>query len=580
MAFDGITVAAVTDELNKKLTGGRIAKVAQPEKDELMLTVKGTDAQYRLVLSANPTLPLAYIAYENKVSPAVAPSFSMLLRKHIQNGRIVSIYQPDFERIIVIEIEHLDEMGDLCHKKLITELMGKYSNIILTDDKDMILDSIRHVNAMVSSVREVLPGLTYFIPRQEGKCDPLKVTHDGFVDRFGYNGENIEPARIIMNSFTGISPMMAYEICEMARDDSAEAIWDAFSQMTERVRANNYSPRALYENGRVKDYSMIPVHSYDTNNIKCYDTPSELIISFYREKEQDTRAKQKSADLRNIVKTILERDVKKYDLQLKQLKDTEKMDKYKVYGELLHTYGYEAKDGDRSLVADNYYTGEKITIPLDPTVSVMDNASKYFDKYNKLKRTKDALTELTVEVKAEIDHLESILNALDFAYREEDINEIRQELLESGYIKGGYHNPKGSSGKNKQQKQRFKSKPLHYISSDGYHMYVGKNNFQNDELTFKLANGGDWWFHAKGIPGSHVIVKTEGEELPDTTFEEAGRLAAHFSKGNGSDKVEIDYLQRKNVKKPNGAKPGYVIYYTNYSMTITSNIDGIEQVAE
>ncbi len=574
MAFDGITVAAVTDELNRKLTDGRISKVAQPEKDELMLTIKGSDGQYRLVLSANPSLPLAYLTQENKISPVNAPSFTMLLRKHIQNGRILSVYQPGLERIIVIEIEHLDEMGDLCRKRLVTELMGKYSNIILTDEKDVIIDSIRHVNAMVSSVREVLPGLAYFVPAQEGRRDPLTVTEETFVDHISQWNDPESRVKAIQSGYTGISPMMAHEIIDSAHDGSSKDIWVQFNTVMDRVRNRDFAPRALYENGEIRDYCMVPVSSYSEGNIKCYPTPSELITAFYSEKELSTRAKQKSADLRNIVKTILERDVKKYDLQLKQLKDTEKMDKYRIYGELLHTYGYAAKDGDKSLEADNYYTGEKITIPLDETLSVMENANRYYEKYNKLKRTREALSELTVEVKTEIDHLDSVLSALDFAYREEDIAGIRQELVQSGYIRLKRGDGRGTKG----EKQRFKSLPMHYISSDGFHMYVGRNNLQNDELTFKVANGGDWWFHAKGMPGSHVIVKTEGEELPDRTFEEAARLAAHYSKGNGADKVEIDYLLRKNVKKPNGAKPGYVIYYTNYSMTIDSNIEGITAV--
>ncbi len=578
MAFDGVTVAAITDELNRKLTDGRIAKVAQPEKDELLLTVKAATEQYRLILSANPTLPLVYLTEENKISPATAPSFTMLLRKHIQGGRIVSITQPDFERIIVIEVEHLDEMGDLCRKRLVVELMGKYSNIILIDDKDTILDSIRHVNAMVSSVREVLPGYAYFIPVQEGKKDPLKVTEDEFLAIMNSGVAQGEPADLLMQNFRGISPMLAYEICEMA---SESTLWQAFCDVTDRVRNGDFVPQMLYENGIPKDYCFVPVASYLPQDIVKYDNVSDLILSYYREKEKISRSRQKTADLRAIVKTILERDVKKYDLQLKQLKDTEKMDKFRVYGELLHTYGYAASPGDKSVTVDNYYTGEKLTIPLDETLSATENAAKYFDRYNKLKRTKEALTELIVQVKEEIDHLESILSALDFATTEEDLSEVKRELIESGYVRSeGIRGGRGGNGKAGREKLRFKSKPLHYISSDGYHMYVGKNNYQNDEITFKVANSGDWWFHAKGMPGSHVIVQTKGEELPDRTFEEAARLAAHYSKGAGAGKVEIDYLKRKDVKKPNGAKPGYVIYYTNYSMTIDTDIDGIELVED
>ena len=250
------------------------------------------------------------------------------------------------------------------------------------------------------------------------------------------------------------------------------------------------------------------------------------------------------------------------------MKDTEKREKYKVYGELLTTYGYQAEEGSKSLEVLNYYTNEMIQIPLDETLSPLENAKKYFNKYAKLKRTYLALTDLTTETSNQIAHLESIATSLDIAVKEEDLAEIKDELIAYGYIKK----------KSGEKKKKSKSKPFHYVSSDGYHMYVGKNNYQNDELTFKFAVGNDWWFHAKGMPGSHVIVKTNGDELPDATFEEAGRLAAFYSKGRENPKVEIDYLEKKNVKKPNAAAPGFVIYYTNYSMTIEPDITGIQQI--
>ncbi len=584
MAFDGITVAAVVMELKEKIENGRIYKIAQPEKDELLLTIKGGKEQYRLILSANPSLPLAYLTDENKVSPIVAPAFTMLLRKHIQNGRILSVTQPDFERIIDIEIEHLDELGDICRKHLIIELMGKYSNIIFTSDEGKIIDSIKRVNAMTSSVREVLPGLDYFVPKQEGKTNPLNVGYNDFLELLNSDRAKGDVFKVLYGSFTGISPMIASEICEEAHvaadtdisivkadNEKTENLWKSFSLLMDRVREGKFSPVILYENKNPKDYSMAGAASYSKENQVEYESPSGLITAFYKEKETLTRAHQKSSDLRKIVQTILERDIKKYDLQLKQLKDTDKMEKYRVYGELLHTYGHSAVSGDKNITVDNYYTGEKLTIPLDENLSPMENAKKYFDKYNKLKRTKEALESLTIEVGAEIEHLESILTSLEYALKEEDLNEIKEELIEFGYIK--------RKGEKKGQ-NRFKSKPLHYISSDGFHMYVGKNNFQNDELTFKIATGNDWWFHAKGMPGSHVIVKSEGEELPDGTFEEAARLAAHYSKGAMAEKVEIDYLQKKNVKKPNGSKPGFVVYYTNYSMMIDSDISGIEVFKE
>ena len=271
-----------------------------------------------------------------------------------------------------------------------------------------------------------------------------------------------------------------------------------------------------------------------------------------------------------MVSTVLERSRKKYDLQLKQLKDTEKREKYKVYGELINTYGYGLEEGAKNLTALNYYTNENITIPLDTQLTPQENAQKYFDRYNKLKRTYEALTELIKETQEEIEHLESISTSLDIAVSEEDLTQIKEELTQFGYIK------KKHIGK----KVKIKSKPFHYLSTDGFHIYIGKNNFQNDELTFKFASGNDWWFHAKGIPGSHVLVKTNGEELPDRAYEEAGRLAAYYSKGRGNDKVEIDYLQKKNVKKPNGSKPGFVVYYTNYSLVASPDINGLTLIAD
>ena len=294
-----------------------------------------------------------------------------------------------------------------------------------------------------------------------------------------------------------------------------------------------------------------------------------MLGHYYAARFTLTRIRQRSTDLSRIVQTALERNVKKYDLQAKQLKDTEKREKYRVYGELINAYGYNVEPGSKSFEAVNYYTGETVTVPLDPQISIQSNASRYFDKYGKLKRTCEAVTKLLEETSAEIEHLKSIQTALDIALQEEDLVQIKEELMESGYIR------KRAPGN---RRPKITSKPFHYLSGDGFHIYVGKNNFQNDELTFQFARGNDWWFHAKGIPGSHVIVQTEGKELPDRTFEEAARLAAYYSAARGADKVEIDYVEKKHVKKPNGSKPGFVVYYTNYSMMIDSDISGIAQI--
>lgn len=578
MAFDGITIACMAHELNVKLKGGRIAKIAQPEADELLLTIKSQQGNFRLLLSASASLPLIYITESNKSSPLTAPNFCMLLRKHLSGGRILSITQPSLERILRFEIEHLDEMGDLCRKYLVVEVMGKHSNIIFCTDNDQIIDSIKHVSSQMSSVREVLPGRPYFIPDTQGKKNPLTISEDDFAALIHAKAAKLSKA--IYTSLTGLSPVAAEEICHLATLDSDRAanscepeelihLYRTFRRYLEPVSTGTCEPAIYYDGKNPVEFSCLPLTIYNHCRREVYPSVSLVLEHYYAEKNTLTRIRQKSTDLRKIVQTALERNVKKYDLQAKQLKDTEKREKYRVYGELINTYGYSVEPGSKSFVALNYYTNENITIPLDPQIPVQENAKKYFDKYNKLKRTCEAVTELLKETGAEIEHLRSIQTALDIALQEEDLVQIKEELMESGYIR------KRTPGS---KRPKITSRPFHYISSDGYHMYVGKNNLQNDELTFQFARGNDWWFHAKGAPGSHVIVQTGGDELPDRTFEEAARLAAYYSSNREAEKVEIDYVEKKHVKKPNGAKPGFVVYYTNYSMMINSDISGIRQV--
>ena len=580
MAFDGITIANMVYELNTLLSQGRISKIAQPEKDELLLTIKSPQGSFRLLLSADPSLPILYLAGENKQSPMTAPNFCMLLRKHIQNGRILSITQPGLERIIRIEVEHLDEMGDLKRKYLIAEFMGKHSNLIFVDENDVILDAIKHISSSVSSVREVLPGRQYFMVQGDDKRNPLQENLEDFIGSLSTKAMPLYKA--IYQSYMGISPVFAQELCHLADLDgdtsvqafdkaALEKLFHIFKTQMNAIQKGAFQPTAYYEMGKPIEYAALPLSIFHTRQItkREFPTMSSLLEAFYAEKNAITRIRQRSSDLRRIAQTALERNVKKYDLQCKQMKDTEKRETYRIYGELLNTYGYSAKPGDKSIQVINYYTNEPLTIPLDETLSATENAKKYFDKYQKYKRTYEALSTLTEEVKNEIVHLESILTSLDIALREEDLVQIKEELVQSGYIRR-----KGNA-----KKERVTSKPFHYISSDGFHMYVGKNNLQNDELTFKFATGNDWWFHAKGMPGSHVVVKLDGAaQLPDRTFEEAGRLAAYYSKGREQEKVEIDYIQKKHVKKPAGAKPGFVVYYTNYSLVIDSDISGIREV--
>lgn len=578
MAFDGITIANIVTELNQTITGGKINKIAQPENDELIITIKNQRKQYRLFLSASASLPLIYLTETNKPSPLTAPNFCMLLRKHIGSGKIIAIEQPGMERIIRFTIEHLNELGDLCTKYLIVEIMGKHSNIIFCNEEDQIIDSIKHVSAHMSSVREVLPGRPYFIPETQSKLNPFVLTEEIFQEKIFPRPVNV--AKAIYTSITGISPLMAEEVCYRAGIDGGiptDGLEDVervhlvhtFLRMVDDIRDGHFEPNIIYKGKEPVEFACFPLSQYQDYRAVSYPSIFPVLETYYAEKNIVTKMRQKTVDLRKIVQNALERNVKKYQLQQKQLKDTEKKEKYRVWGELLNTYGYEVEPGAKSMEALNYYTNEMIQIPLDETMTPQENAKKYFDKYSKLKRTKEALDTLLQETGDEIKHLESIAASLDIASSEEDLVQIKEEMMEYGYVKR-----KNTGGK----KVKVTSRPYHYISSDGYDIYVGKNNFQNDELSFKFASGNDWWFHAKGQPGSHVIVKSKNEELPDRTFEEAGKLAAYYSKGRQAPKVEIDYTQKKNLRKPTGGKPGFVVYYTNYSLLIEPDITGLQQI--
>ena len=580
MALDGLVIAGMVQELNTCILGGRISKIAQPESDELMFTIKSERRQqYRLLISAGASLPLIYFTEQNKPAPMTAPNFCMLLRKHIGGGKFTRIWQPGLERIINFEIEHLNELGDVCHKTLVVEIMGQHSNIIFCNEEGMIIDSIKHISSQVSSVREVLPGRSYFIPETQEKLNPLNYKSSEFIA--AVSSKPMPLAKSIYCSMTGISPLIAEEICHRASLDSGRSansfsetelihLEHQFDLVVDTVKSGQLAPNIVYEGQVPVDFSVVHLSQYDDFTEEKFDTVSGMLEHYYATRNVITRIRQRSADLRRIVQTALDRNRKKYDLQQKQLKDTEKREKFRIYGELINTYGYNLEEGAKKLTCLNYYDNKEITIPLDDTKTPQENAQHYFEKYNKLKRTWEASVKLTEETKGEIEHLESISTALDIARSEEDLVQIKEELTEYGYIRRHY------TGK----RVKITSRPFHYVSSDGYDIYVGKNNFQNEDLTFKTAVGNDWWFHAKGCPGSHVIVKTNGEELPDRTFEEAARLAAYYSKNRGAEKAEVDYVERKFVKKVAGARPGFVIYHTNYSMLVPTDVTGIQEVTK
>ena len=572
MALDGIVIAALVKELRDTLLGGHIQKIAMPEKNELLLTVKNHAAQHRLLLSCEASLPLLYLQAENKPSPLTAPGFAMLLRKHIGSGKITAVEQLGLERIVRIETTQLNELGDIAPRALYTELMGKYSNIIFTDENDVILDSMRRVPASVSSLREVLPGRPYFVPEKLQKTNPLELSETDFTAALTAQG-SLPLDRALSSAFSGISSLIAQEVLfrtsleprEVFDGLSAEkrnALYSVFSSLMEAVRTERFEPVMYLRDEVPVEFSALPLETLKAEGLEArrYTSVSELLYSYYALRAESSRMRQKSSDLRRLVQNHLERSQRKRILQEKQLADSQKKEKYRIYGDLLNSYAYQIPAGADHYVAENFYDENRpLRIPLDKNLSPAENAKKYFDRYAKLKRTELAVgAELEKTVQEEA-HLASVLTALELATEESDLAEIREELAAFQYVK----RQRTQKGK---RPQKIQSHPLHFRSSDGFDIFVGKNNYQNEELTFKVASGSDWWFHAKGMPGSHVIVKANGQELPDRCFEEAAALAAYYSKGRDQDKVEIDYLQRRNVKKVNGAPPGFVIYHSNWSM--------------
>lgn len=585
MALDGISTAAIAAELKETLLGGRIDKIHQPTTDEICFTVRSIGKNYKVLASANSGHPRMHISEISKDNPMTAPLFCMVLRKHIAGGKIVDICQPNFERILILKIESANEMGDLTTKNLILEIMGKHSNLILTDENNKILDSIKRISHEKSSVREVLPGKTYVFPPAKDKKNPLLLDKAEFFSLL-HKQEGQKIQNFLYQTYTGISPIMAAELCHRAGIDSStycaqmtpaltENLYTAFAHTMEEVKNSHFSPVIYYEkeSGHIIDFSVVEMEQFSGLAKKPFPSVSSLLESFYTERDNAAHIRQKAHDMRRLVQTNIERCIKKKEIQIKTLKSVEKKDVWKKKGELLTANIYAVQPNTTVFKTIDFYDPEmkEIEIALDPTKTPSENAQKYFQKYNKAKRTLAAMEIQQKQNDGELAYLESVLNALENANEEADLAEIRTELAESGFMR--------KQTKKKGQNKPKKAKPLHFRSSDGFDIYVGKSNLQNDELTLRTAEPTDIWMHTKNIPGSHVIIRTNGTgEAPVSTLEEGATLAAYYSKAKDGSMVPVDYTLRKNVKKPNGAKPGMVIYLTNKTMYITPTEEDINKL--
>ena len=573
MAFDGIMISAVTHQLSDLLTGGRIDKVHQPENDEIILHIRSRGANHRLLLCANASFARMHLVQAAaKENPLAAPMFCMLLRKHLQGGRIISVGQPDFDRVIHINIENFDEMGETVQKTLIMEIMGKYSNIILTDGMTT-LDSIKHVSYGQSSVRQILPGRAYTPPPGQNKINPLCLDKQTFLDICAQN-EALAAAKLIFQNHTGIGPLSAAIICQIAQIEPDQPVpqnkradlFAAFDNTMKSVINGDFTPFVIFNHKAVPDkFAVIGQHIYDVNFAKSFDNPSVLAEFYFAAKDSGEALRQRSQDLRKHVQNLIERAVKKSQMHEATLDDIADRETLRLYGELITASIYAINTGDKMLQTTNFYDENmpQINIPLNPQKTAPENAQIYFAKYNKQKRTYTALQTQISQNMDELQYLEGIREAIGNSIELADLAQIREELAEQGFIKKKLQNSKKQKNKDK------KARPLHYISSDGFDIFVGKNNAQNDELTLRFADQADIWLHTKNIPGSHVILRTAGSQPTDTALEEAAMLAAYYSRARAGSLVPVDYCPRRQVKKPSGAKPGFVIYDGHKTAYIT-----------
>jgi len=569
MPLDGATLSGVVYELNHALVGGRIDKITQPEADEIIINLRNAGVNYKLLLTANASAPRVHLTRQSKPGPMQAPVFCMVLRKHISGGRLLAIHQPSFERIVTFDIENRTEMGDMARKKLVIEIMGKHSNILLLDANEKVLDAVKHVPPSVSAVRTILPGVSYAQPPGKNKTNPLEA-HG--LDFSTPPGTFIQQA--IFTRYNGFSPLLASEICARAgvhpetltenlNPTQQGQLNDAFLDVCKKIKNGAYAPHIYVEQqGKALDITPWPFLLYSDLQGNPQENTSDMLEFFYVKRDADYRLLQKTTDLRKVLATLLERCRKKAFAHEKSMAETEERDIFRIKGELLTANLYQITRGETEFEAKNFYDENKpIKIALDPTLTPSENAQKYFIKYNKQKRAAVALQTQMAQNKEDILYLESVTAALQNVSGEEDVTEIRTELAQQGFIKR--RNDRTKKGKERP------AKPLHYTSSDGYDIYVGKNNTQNDQLTLKTARNTDLWLHTKDIPGSHVILMTKNEEVPEGTLLEAANLAAYHSRARASANVPVDYVARKHVRKPAGAKPGFVIYEHHKTVYIT-----------
>ena len=564
MPMDALCLSAVLRETDAAVTGGRIDKIYQPSRDEILLQIRGKEGACKLLLSANPARPRIQLTALNWENPTQPPMFCMLLRKYLSGGRILSLYQPPMERVAELRIEATDEMGDKVARRLILEAIGKKTNLLLLDGEDRILDCLRRTDADLTQARPLLPGMFYQSPPpQPGKRNPSALTE---ADRAALlTGPLDMPAdRFLLDHFMGISPLIARELAFEALGDvdapagqDSSRLLDRLAALVDRVAAGQTQPTLLRREDRPVDFTFRPILQYGPGTESlAYPSFSALLDDYYQAREIADRVRQKGQDLIKPLHQARDRLARKMALQEKELAETENRDRYRLFGELITANLYRMKKGEKVLRAQNYYApeGTEIDIPLDPLKTPQQNAARYYKLYAKAKTAEKMLTLQLEKGAGEREYLDSVLESVSRAEGDRDLEEIRQELTETGYLR--------RRAKAKDRMKRPAAKPLEYRSTAGLRISVGRNNLQNDSLTTKQAGKWDYWFHTQKIHGAHVILWTDGGEPDEESLREAAMLAAWFSQGKEGKKVPVDYTPVKYVKKPAGARPGMVVYTT------------------
>ena len=581
MSYDGTMTKAVSEELDALYTGGRIDKVYQPQHDTLILNLRSHRARGNLLLSASANNPCAYITEKKFQNPATPPNFCMLLRKHLESTVIKRIYQIEMDRILCVEIEGFNDLFDKVKKTLIIEMMGRHSNIILVDEDKKIIDALKRINHGTSRVREILPGVHYTLEGIMDRVNPLKETETDFI-----SSANEEEALSVKNFFIrrylGISPLIASEIAYRAGFSEKDPmktvektpLYESFKEVMNEVRNGDYRPQSISDGHKIIAFSAVNLNHYPEENKTFYDSPSELLDQTFIIRVMEDRIRQKSQNLHKQIKNYLDRALtkqEKMELELREAKDRKKL---KVYGDLLSSNAWKIEKGSHEITLENFYDNmEPITIPLDDTKDGIQNAASYYKKFTKLKHAEATLTKRIEKNRTTIQYLDSMLYNLEDATTVDEVNSIQEEFRED-YLKKKYND----HGRGSKKKHSKKADYLHFRSSEGHTIYVGRNNRQNQELTLKFARKNDYWFHVKNGPGSHVILKTDGEEPSEEVLNECAELAAYYSRSRQSSNVEVDYTKRQFIRRHPSNQTGLVIYTDFSTLYVTPKKELVEKL--